>query len=73
MAGIAAEMKFDVHAIDYAGQMIAEYPVGSGKRYRIYRTYDPTKDELIELTLSDTPAAQDAPEEAEGGDDDGTI
>jgi hypothetical protein len=58
MAGISAEMKFDIRAADYTGQTIAEYPAFSGKRYRIYRTYESKNGELVELSLSDLPEPQ---------------
>jgi hypothetical protein len=70
MAGITAEMKFDVRAADYEGQMVAEFPTASGKRYRIFRTYTHPNGEFVELTLSDMPEAQRAPE---GGGSNGTI
>ena len=51
-AGYTEQMKFDVYAVEYDGQTVAEY---EGKQYRILRTYeDPKKNgEFIELTLSD--------------------
>ena len=60
MAGHAAEIKFDVYAMEYSGETIAEYPVSSGKRYRILRTYIHDDGELVELTLSSFPEAQSA-------------
>lgn len=60
VAGIKAEMKFDVRAFEYSGQEIAEYPVSSGKRYRVLRTYDHTNGEFVELTLVDLPEAEAA-------------
>ena len=60
MAGHAAEIKFDVYAMEYSGETIAEYPVSSGKRYRILRTYIHNDGELVELTLSSFPEAQSA-------------
>lgn len=80
-AGYTAEMKFDVRTYEYGGQEIVEYPVGSGKRYRVLRAYvhegshrnaQATNGEFTELTLVDLPEAPDAPD-AEGGDDDGGI
>ncbi|MDL2206491.1 hypothetical protein LJC33_06215 [Eubacteriales bacterium OttesenSCG-928-N13] len=71
-AGYMAEMKFDVRALEYSGQEIVEFPVASGKRYRVLRTYLHKNGEFIELTLVNLPEAQDAPE-AEGGDEDGEI
>ena len=51
-AGYTEQMKFDIHAIEYTGQTLAEY---EGKVYRILRVYtDPkTSGEYSELTLSD--------------------
>ena len=73
MAGHAAEIKFDV----YAMETIAEYPVSSGKRYRILRTYIHDDGELVELTLSSFPEAQSAAnaagDTAEGGGGNGEI
>ena len=66
MAGHAAELKFDVHSLEYDGQQIAEYPISSGKRYRVLRTYIHGEGELVELTLSSFPEVQSA-EEGGGG------
>lgn len=66
MAGHAAELKFDVHSLEYDGQQIAEYPTSSGKRYRVLRTYIHGEGELVELTLSSFPEVQSA-EEGGGG------
>lgn len=71
MAGHAAEMKFDVRAFEYNGETIAEYPVLSGKRYRILRTYIHDEGELVELTLSSFPEAQNAAGSAEGAEEGG--
>ena len=71
MAGHVAEIKFDVYAMEYNGETIAEYPVSSGKRYRILRTYLHSEGEMIELTLADFPEVQSAA--AEGGGDNGEI
>jgi len=50
-AGFTEQMKFDIFAVEYAGQTVAEY---MGKQYRILRTYeDPKKPDELELTLSD--------------------
>ena len=38
-AGYTTELKFDVHSFEYEEQQIVEYPVSSGKRYRVLRTY----------------------------------
>lgn len=77
MAGHVAEMKFDVRAFEYNGETIAEYPVSSGKRYRILRTYIHEEGELVELTLSSFPEAQKVDNAAEGaeegGGENGTI
>ena len=67
MAGYAAEIKFDVYALEYSGDTIAEYPVLSGKRYRILRPYIHDDGELVELTLSSFPEAQNGAEEGGGG------
>lgn len=56
-AGYTAELKFDVYSLEYAGQQNVEYPAGSGKRYRVLRTYTPKNGELTELTLVDLPEA----------------
>lgn len=55
IAGHTVEMKFDIRAFEYNGETIAEYPVSSGKRYRILRTYLHNEGEMIELTLADLP------------------
>lgn len=68
-AGYQAEIKFDVHSFEYTGQRIVEYPVSSGTRYRVLRTYLHSGGELTELTLVNLPEVQDAPEEEEGGED----
>jgi len=77
MAGHVAEIKFDVYAMEYNGETIAEYPVSSGKRYRILRTYIHNDGELIELTLSSFPEAQSAAEAEnsaeEGGGGNGEV
>ena len=51
-AGYTEQMKFDVYAVEYDGQTVAEY---EGKQYRILRTYEDPKTggEFLELTLSD--------------------
>lgn len=72
-AGYTAELKFDVRSFEYSGQQIVEFPVASGKRYRVLRTYLHKNGEFIELTLVDLPEAQSAPEETEGGEEDGEI
>ena len=66
MAGHAAEIKFDVYAMEYSGETIAEYPVSSGKRYRVLRTYTHGNGEFTELTLVNLP-------EAEGGGNNGEV
>ena len=63
-AGYTAELKFDVHTMEYAGEQAVEYPVGSGTRYRVLRTYLHGNGEFTELTLVNLP-------EAEGGGEDG--
>lgn len=59
-AGYTTELKFDVHSFEYEEQQIVEYPVSSGKRYRVLRTYTHGNGEFTELTLVNLP-------EAEGG------
>jgi len=50
-AGYTEQMKFDIYAVEYAGQTVAEY---MGKQYKILRTYDDPKNaDFLELTLSD--------------------
>ena len=66
MAGHVAEVKFDVYAMEYNGETIAEYPVSSGKRYRVLRTYTHGNGEFTELTLVNLP-------EAEGGGNNGEV
>lgn len=63
-AGYSAELKFDVHSMEYTGEQTVEYPVGSGTRYRVLRTYLHGSGEYTELTLVNLP-------EAEGGGEDG--
>lgn len=70
-AGYTTELKFDVYSFEYAGQQIVEYPVSSGKRYRVLRTYTPTNGELTELTLVDLPEAEGSGDETEEGGEDG--
>lgn len=70
MAGHTVNLKFDVRAFEYNGETIAEYPVSSGKRYRILRTYLYPDGENMELTLADFPEVQNA---TNGGNDDGEI
>lgn len=65
-AGYTAELKFDVRALEYSGQKVVEYPVSSGTRYRVLRTYLHGNGEFIELTLVDLPEAQRAPETEAG-------
>lgn len=48
-AGIKVSFKVEVHAVDYAGETLAEY---EEKRYSILKTYE-IDDDTIELTLSD--------------------
>ena len=62
-AGYTAEMKFDVWASEYSGQKIVEYPIASGTRYRVLRTYNHSNGEITELTLVDLPEAQEAQQE----------
>lgn len=63
-AGYTTELKFDVYSFEYTGQQIVEYPVSSGTRYRVLRTYLHGNGEFTELTLVNLP-------EAEGGGGDG--
>ena len=78
-AGYTAEIKFDVRSFEYSGERIVEYPIGSGTRYRVLRTYVHGNGVFTELTLVDFPEAQEAPEpleepeEEEGGEEDGEI
>lgn len=69
-AGYTTELKFDVYSFEYAGQQIVEYPVSSGKRYRVLRTYTPPNGEFTELTLVDLPEAEGSSGAEEGGDAD---
>ena len=52
--------------MEYSGETIAEYPVSSGKRYRVLRTYMHGNGEFTELTLVNLP-------EAEGGGNNGEV
>lgn len=70
-AGYTTELKFDVYSFEYNGQQIVEYPVSSGKRYRVLRTYTPPNGELTELTLVDLPEAEGSGDETEEGGEDG--
>lgn len=70
-AGYTTELKFDVYSFEYTGQQIVEYPVSSGKRYRVLRTYTPPNGELTELTLVDLPEAEGSGDETEEGGEDG--
>lgn len=72
-AGYTAELKFDVRSFEYSGERIVEYPVASGTRYRVLRTYVHGNGEFTELTLVDLPEAPEAPEEEEGGEENGEI
>ena len=58
-AGYATEMKFDVHSFEYTGQQIVEYPVSSGVRYRVLRTYLHENRKFTELTLVNLPETQE--------------
>lgn len=58
-AGIKAEVKVEVHTVDYSGEVLVEF---EGKRYSVYRTYEPEGGDTIELTLTDLPTV-----EGEGG------
>lgn len=57
-AGYKTELKFDVYSMEYDGQEIIEYPVATGKRYRVLRTYTYGNGEFTELTLVDLPQAE---------------
>ena len=63
---VFADKKSVGYSMEYNGEMIAEYPVSSGKRYRILRTYIHNDGELVELTLSSFPEAQNGAEEGGG-------
>ena len=65
-AGYTTELKFDVHSFEYEEQQIVEYPVSSGKRYRVLRTYTHGNGEFTALTLVNLP-------EAEGGGNNGEV
>ena len=65
-AGYTTELKFDVHSFEYEEQQIVEYPVSSGKRYRVLRTYTHGNGEFTELTLGYLP-------DAEGGGNSGEV
>ncbi len=65
-AGYTTELKFDIHSFEYEEQQIVEYPVSSGKRYRVLRTYTHGNGEFTELTLVNLP-------EAEGGGNNGEV
>ena len=65
-AGYTTELKFDVHSFEYEEQQIVEYPVSSGKRYRVLRTYTHGNGEFTELSLVNLP-------EAEGGGNNGEV
>ena len=54
------------HSFEYEEQQIVEYPVSSGKRYRVLRTYTHGNGEFTELTLVNLP-------EAEGGGNNGEV
>lgn len=57
-AGYTTELKFDIYSFEYVGQQIVEYPVSSGERYRILRTYTHGNGEFTELTLVNLPEAE---------------
>lgn len=59
MAGYRAELKYQIYSHEYSGQQIVE---ADGKRYKVLRTYEIEDGEFIELTLTDMPQAQDAPQ-----------
>lgn len=67
-AGIKAEIKFDVRAMDYHGETVVEY---GGKRYSVLRDYATKNGDIVELTLSDL--SQHTPDAAEGGASDGEV
>ena len=51
-SGEKAELKFDVHSDEYAGEDTVEY---EGKRFHVSHTFQPKGSTDIELTLSDLP------------------
>jgi SPP1 family predicted phage head-tail adaptor len=56
--GVKVDLKFDMRSADYNNQEVCVYPAVDGKRYRILKTYLSKNGEFIELTLTDTPEAQ---------------
>lgn len=59
MAGYKAELKYQIYAHEYNDEEIVE---AKGVRYKVLRTYLVGNGEFIELTLTDMPAPQIAPE-----------
>lgn len=49
-AGYKAELKIDLHSVDYEGETLVEF---GGVRYKVLRTYESKNGDFIELTLSD--------------------
>lgn len=46
MIGIQPELAVKISAFDYHGETLLQYPAGEGgKKYRIYRTYEPNGNE----------------------------
>lgn len=43
---IKAEMRIDVYAFEYSGEVVIEY---NGIKYAVYRTYERRDDDIIEL------------------------
>lgn len=66
--GVCCEEDVSAHcgSRPYEEQQIVEYPVSSGKRYRVLRTYTHGNGEFTELTLVNLP-------EAEGGGNNGEV
>lgn len=61
-AGKQVEAKVEVHAADYAGEVLIEF---EGRRYSVLKTYEPPDSDVVELTLTDLPTT--AKEGQEGG------
>lgn len=55
-AGKQVEAKVEVHTVDYAGEVLVEF---EGKRYSVLKTYEPDDSDVIEITLTDLPVAQE--------------
>lgn len=53
--GIKAEMKIEIHTVDYEGEALVEF---EGKRYSVLKDFEPPDSDVIEITLTDLPTVR---------------